>query len=154
MVSQTEYTERAVTVLCLCGCFNEHRVSDVCFPSLFSPSFFFSTSGDYILDAKPKEISEAQRLNYEQVRGCLQRRCFPNIWTHCRGICLVFRNLSRMRLSDRNASRRNGWSGVFSELYERDWRCTQSCYSHSGTIYTFSPHSHYSSHSLMLFQYG
>uniref|UniRef100_A0A8B9I0G4 Ubiquitin carboxyl-terminal hydrolase n=1 Tax=Astyanax mexicanus TaxID=7994 RepID=A0A8B9I0G4_ASTMX len=25
--------------------------------------------GDYILDAKPKEISEAQRLNYEQVRS-------------------------------------------------------------------------------------
>lgn len=25
------------------------------------------TAGDYILETKPKEISEAQRLNYEQV---------------------------------------------------------------------------------------
>lgn len=29
-------------MLHLCGCFNEHSVSDVCFPSLFSPSLFFS----------------------------------------------------------------------------------------------------------------
>ncbi|KAJ4947591.1 hypothetical protein JOQ06_009626 [Pogonophryne albipinna] len=27
--------------------------------------------GDYILETKPKEISEAQRLNYEQVCGCI-----------------------------------------------------------------------------------
>lgn len=26
------------------------------------------SAGDYILETKPKEISEAQRLNYEQVR--------------------------------------------------------------------------------------
>lgn len=31
---------------------------------------FFFFLGDYILDAKPKEISEIQRLNYEQVRNC------------------------------------------------------------------------------------
>lgn len=57
-------------MLYLCGCFNELSVSDVCFPSLFTPPPFFSPpTGDYILDAKPKEISEAQRLNYEQVRS-------------------------------------------------------------------------------------
>lgn len=29
--------------------------------------FWCPTAGDYILETKPKEISEAQRLNYEQV---------------------------------------------------------------------------------------
>lgn len=29
---------------------------------------FCPSVGDYILETKPKEITEAQRLNYEQVR--------------------------------------------------------------------------------------
>lgn len=44
-----------------------------------SLSFSLSlSSGDYILETKPKEISEAQRLNYEQVRpdSYLSRRVF------------------------------------------------------------------------------
>jgi len=36
-------------------------------PFLFLSCFHSITTGDYILEAKPKEISEAQRLNYEQV---------------------------------------------------------------------------------------
>lgn len=31
--------------------------------------------GDYILETKPKEISEAQRLNYEQVRPAYLKDC-------------------------------------------------------------------------------
>lgn len=30
---------------------------------------FCPSAGDYILETKPKEISEAQRLNYEQVNS-------------------------------------------------------------------------------------
>lgn len=44
--------------------------------------FLCHAAGDYILETKPKEISEAQRLNYEQVR--------PASWLQngfCRGVC-------------------------------------------------------------------
>lgn len=41
-----------------------------------SPSSLCHFAGDYILETKPKEISEAQRLNYEQVRPALSLRDF------------------------------------------------------------------------------
>lgn len=41
-----------------------------------------SSAGDYILETKPKEISEAQRLNYEQV-SLLHQECF------CLSACLT-----------------------------------------------------------------
>lgn len=41
-----------------------------------SPSSRCHFAGDYILETKPKEISEAQRLNYEQVRPALSLRDF------------------------------------------------------------------------------
>ncbi|XP_016421382.1 ubiquitin carboxyl-terminal hydrolase MINDY-2 isoform X2 [Sinocyclocheilus rhinocerous] len=38
--------------------------------------------GDYILEAKPKEISEAQRLNYEQCIDVYRSCFFPPQWIH------------------------------------------------------------------------
>lgn len=111
-----------MAVFHLCAVFNEHSISDVCFPSLFSSSLFFSTTGDYILDAKPKEISEAQRLNYEQVRSSVALLFSKHLAMQQRFWLCVFRNLTHMRVSLRKVSCRNEWSGGFSEIHEGDGR--------------------------------
>lgn len=68
-------------------------------------SFIHATSppsaGDYILDSKPKEISEAQRLNYEQVNHAF----YSHMW--CVYVEDIQTNSSLSKIHE------NGWSVIF-----------------------------------------
>lgn len=70
--------------------FIDSQVGFICLVSAHneSTSLDLTSAGDYILETKPKEISEAQRLNYEQVRVYLFTITFILKECLCFSVCL------------------------------------------------------------------